>query len=128
MVYCGDTCYFWDNKNCVQRRDCVCKNCAGLQSVAATLYEDCASACNSQDAGLRPQSKDDFLCSIGGEQLWGRYHLLACGYNPDQSYEAKMAKSASGGVTSKVVIGVLILGIIFLIVKLFTNAGGSTDK
>lgn len=120
MVYCGDTCYFWDNKNCVERRNCVCTSCAGLRSLSPTLYEDCASACNSQDANLRPKSKDDFLCGIGGDQLWGRYHIIGCGFDPTRdSYEGKMAANATSSLSSKIVIGLLIAAIIFLIIKLF---------
>lgn len=97
-VDCGDNCGafgHWWSKGCKAKSDCVCTTCAGLNAIDPNLYASCLAACNTNDDKKRPKSQEQFLCSqVGGEELFSRYHLTRCGYNPDESIEAKKNKEA----------------------------------
>jgi hypothetical protein len=94
MKRCGSSCPpIIGGKECREKVQCGCEVCSSLEAIDLSLAESCYKACNAIGNG-RPKNTEEYLCSIGGAELWSRYHIVRCGYNPDESIEAGQQKKA----------------------------------
>ena len=101
LVVCGSKNCWW-NKNCLAKRQCTCDVCPPLAAIDLNLQNACNLACNSEDSNKRPTNTEQFLCDkIGSEELWSRYHLRKCGYNPFESVEAKQQEKAQAEINQQ---------------------------
>jgi hypothetical protein len=122
---CGETCGIFGGAECKERRQCSCTVCSGLEGIDLSLAEACHKACNAT-GDARPKTQDEFLCnSMTGEDLFTRFHIIRCGFNPEESTTRLQQKEAQGKIDQQnkplqITIFVLILaaiGSIYYLVK-----------
>jgi hypothetical protein len=47
----------------------------------------------------RPKTQEEFLCKNGdGEDLFNRYHIIRCGFDPEKSTTRKQQKEAQAKI------------------------------
>jgi hypothetical protein len=125
MIFCGDDGGFLgtgvfvsDNFKAVKA--CACRG-SFFDAIDANLAYAFTQKCQTQP-NSDPQ---DFLCEIGGEAVYNRYGVTACGYNPFNTVEsqkedaAQALKNQQNNSLMKVVYGVVMLIAIMMILFLF---------